>query len=231
MKTIKAVLDSARRTWADENTGDPTFWSDVALLEYLNDGRKDLYGAKPSLYEVTQDVTLLAGWRHSLPNGSKKLFRIIHNVSHEERRDITVVDREILGRSRPKWRWELTSDEMLHYMYTGTEPSVFECYPPLDAGVVVRMSYARPPVDYTLDQLNGISPPTLDAEAELAVALIDYVLHRMYQKQADTAPGYAQRSEAHLALFSGRVSGTEQSRQASNPNVTTRASNPKAAAG
>lgn len=232
MKTIRQVIDQARLIYADEGDGvNPTAWDDEDLLDFLNDGRIDIYGAQPTVYEVTQNITLIAGHRQTVPAGSKKLFKLIANVSHSEKRAITIVDRELMGRLRPRWRDEQQVDEVLHYMYTGTETGVYEVYPPLIAGVIVQASYAAPPTPYTAVELGSGSPPTLSAEAELAVALVHYVLSCMYQRQADTSPGYAQRAADHMAQFTARIVGTENARRAVDPNNTSKAANPGAARG
>lgn len=223
--TIKQVVDQARAQLQDAAK---RYWSDQELVDYANDGRRMLYATQPEVYESTEDVTLIEGARQALPNGSNKLFRPIANVSALSQRAITTIDAELLGRSRPRWRAEGAADEIVHVMYRELEPKVYDTYPPAKAGTQIKISYAKPPTDFTTADLAASPPPTLTAEGELASALIDYVLHRAFGKQADTSPDAGQMSGDYLKLFLSKIGAEDQATVGRSTNATTRGMNKEA---
>lgn len=207
MRTIKYIVDEARAVLQDARKA---YWTDAELLAYANGGRLVLYATKPRLYEVTEPVTLQAGTLQSLPNGSEHLFTPLDNLLASSRRGITMIDEQLLVRARPRWRAERESDVILHVIYRESSPRSYEVYPPAMAGTQIRLSYARPPAEITLTQLDDPNPPELTEEGSDADALIDYVLHRAYGKQADTVPDAGQLSGDYLKLFMTKIAGEDE---------------------
>ena len=149
-------------------------WTDPELLAWFNDGRSVMYVVRPDLFESEVDFTCAAGHRQTLPDGSKRLFEVDSNVSHKNRRQITLTGDEVLARFRPNWRSGKQSAEIVHYLYDEADGSQFEVYPPALAGTQIRLSYAKPPTVIT--DLNT----TLADEGDIGVAYIDFVLHRAF---------------------------------------------------
>lgn len=216
--TIKQVVEQAR---ADLQDASKRYWSDQELVDYVNDGRRVLYAAKFDVYEATEDVTLVEGAHQTLPNGSSALLRPIANVTAISKRAITTVDEQLLSRARPRWRSQAPSDEIVHVMYRELEPRKYEVYPPAKAGTQITISYAKPPVDFVVADLTAPSV-ALTAEAELAGALIDYVMHRALAKQADTSPDAGQMSGDRLKLFLTKIGAEDQAKALRSTNATTR---------
>lgn len=201
------------------------FWTDQELLDYLNEARDALCTAVPRIYETTEVVTLVEGVRQTLPNNSKRLMNVQENVTADSRRFCTPINRELLTRLRPSWRGEDASDEILHYVYVESEPTVYEVYPPAMAGTQVRISYSRPPTKMVLDA--GALPTTqLTQEAELARALAQYVVHKGFAKEADQSPDAGQRSQAALAMFIQMIGAEGSGKRDSSPNTTAIAGKP-----
>lgn len=196
------------------------FWSDQELLDYLNDGRDAMYMAAPRVYEFTEVVTLAEGSRQTLPNNSKRLMNLQENVTADSKRFCTPINRELLTRLRPGWRGEDASDEILHYVYVESEPTVYEVYPPAMAGTQVRMSYAKPPAKLVLGVGDALPTTSLTEEAELARALIQYVLAKAFTKQSDTSPDAGQRAQAAMAMFTTMIGAEESGKRDSSPNTT-----------
>ncbi len=224
--TIKQIVDQARAQLQDASK---RYWSDQDLVDYVNDGRRVLYDTQPELYETTAAVDLVEGHRQTLPDGSDLLLRPIDNVTAISQRSITTIDGELLGRARPRWRSEALATEIVHIMYRDLEPKVYEVYPPAVAGTRIRISYAKPPTDFALADLSASPVPTLTAEGALAGALIDYVLHRAFGKQADTSPDAGQMSGDYLRLFLTKIGAEDQAKALRSTNATTRGTNKEAA--
>jgi hypothetical protein len=201
------------------------FWTDQELLDYLNEGRDTLYMAVPRVYEVAETATLVEGARQTLPNASKRLFGLIENLTAESRRLITPINRETLTRLRPSWRGEDPSDEILHFSYVETEPTVYETYPPAMAGTQVRISYARPPTKLALVEA-ALPTTALTSEAELARALVQYVVGKAFAKQSDTSPDAGQRSQAAFGMFMQMIGAEDAGKRDSSPNTLAIAGKP-----
>lgn len=221
IRTVKEIADLARVELQDASK---KFWTDADLVEYMNGGRQLLYLGVPRLYETTEVVTLVEGARQTLPNASRRLMGLLENVTADSRRVITPIKRELLSRIRPAWRAEDPSDEILHFDYTETEPTVYETYPPAMAGTQVRMSYAKPPVKLVAGDYAAMTP--LTAEADMAESLIHWLVHRAFAKGSDTSPDAGARSAAALQTFQAMIQAEESGKVDSSPNTLAIAGKP-----
>lgn len=189
------------------------YWTVDELMRWLADARAEAYKLRPDLYEVTEDLPLTAGATQKLPNGSRWLFEVVSNVSAPRRRSVTVADGKVLDRHRPSWRGQSGVAEIRHYLYDDRSPSQFEVYPPAREGVVVAVSYAKPPAA-TIAANDELVP-----EGEHGASLTDFVLYRSFLKEADTVPAFFARATNHLTLFQGAMTGAIQTKLATSPNA------------
>jgi hypothetical protein len=215
--TVKEVVDLARVELADSTK---LYWTDQELLDYLNEGRDAILVGIPRIYETTEIVTLLEGPRQSLPNASQRLFNVQENITADSRRFVTPTNRETLSRVRPGWRGEDASDEIFHYVYVETEPTIYEVYPPAMAGTQVRISYAKPPVKLTISTDYTPGTTILTAERELARALVHFVVGKAFAKQSDTSPDAGQRSQQAMGMFTALVQAEDAGKRDSSHNTT-----------
>lgn len=214
--TIGVIVNQARDLLQDKSK---RYWSDGELVDYANAGRSLWFSLNPTIYETTVDFTCAAGARQTLPENSNAFFWALYNVSAISRRAITPVDAELLARARPRWRSEAQSDEIVHVMYKDSDPRHFDVYPPASDGTVIKISYAKPPVHFTIADLT-LDTKTLDAEGDAAPALVDYIVHRALTKQADTSPDAGQMSGDYLKLFMTKIGAEDQSKAARLVNAT-----------
>lgn len=203
------LFDEAKRYWANRE-----------IVEAINDGRLRLYSMKPSVYEVTEPVTLIAGHRQKVPNDSTYLFRGIDNITASSQRGITPVSNELLTRVRPRWRTESASNEIVHLIYNEMAPTEYEVYPPARPGTQIRLSYAKRPTAFTLDDLDNPNPILMVPERSQASGLIDYAIHRCLLKESDSSPEAAARSNMYLQLAIATFNGESSGRAKSTPNTT-----------
>lgn len=211
MMQAKDVIERARIILQDAGAD---YWDQSELPKWLSDGRMEAYTLRPDLYEKTETVTLNEGTKQSLPNDSRRLFSVIRNVSHAGQRYITVVDAALLARSRPTWRSQPKSKEIIHYIYNDIRGNEFEVYPPAREDVEVEISYAKMPAAIS----SYSSTQELKEEGEHAQALIDYVLYRAFQKEADTVPAFHDRAMQHYGMFQSALAGSIAAKAATSPN-------------
>ncbi|MGE0797306.1 MAG: DUF6682 family protein [Lautropia sp.] len=196
------------------------YWTDQEIIDGLNSGRVTLYAMKPRTYEVTEVVTLVAGYRQTLPNDSSYLFRPIENVTASSKRGITIATLELVTRGRPRWRTESQSNEIMHVMYVDSSPKEYEVYPPAREGTQIRISYAKMPAAIQLADIEASEPVLLAAELEQADPLIDWTVHRCLLKESDSSPQAAARSAQYLQLAISKFTGESSGKAKSNPNTT-----------
>jgi len=106
------------------------------------------------------------------------------------------------------------SGEIIHYLYDALRPEEFEVFPPALADTQVQISYAALPEAIT----DAASTQELKQEGEHAPALVDYLLYRAFQKEADTVPAYHDRAAMHLAQFQAALTGSVAAKAATTPN-------------
>lgn len=191
---------------------DAVYWPDAELLRWLNDGRLDAYKLRPDLYEQTEEMSLVEGFRQTLPSGSRWLFGVTRNVSSSRQRAITVTDAQELGRLRPNWRSLSKVAEIRHYLYDVRDPSHFDVYPPAKPDVKVEISYAK------LPEVVTNTDTELTQEGEFSTALVDYVAYRCFLKEADTVPAFHQRAAQHLQIAQATLTGNVQTKVATSPS-------------
>jgi hypothetical protein len=190
---------------------DLDFWGADELLGWLNEGRGWMCSKRPDLYQASENVELLEGARQVLPDGSRRLFAVVRNVSAPRQRQITLVAGADLARVRPTWRSQAKAAEIVHYVYDDKEPGQFDVYPPARAGVVVEISYAKPPA-------TAVDETELEQERTFESALVDYVLYRCFLKEADTVPAFHARAAQHLQAAEAFLMGDVQAKAVTSPN-------------
>jgi|GEM_PF-5347576 len=179
------------------------YWKPDELPMWFSDARLAAYALRPDLYQTTQVLALDAGTRQQLPDGSRHLLDVLRNVSHAKQHHITRVDAAVLARHRPRWRSDKPKGEILHYLYDPLHGGQFEVWPPALNGTQIEIRYAALPQTIT----DAASTQALVQEGELAPALVDYVLYRAFQKEADTVPAFHDRAALHLAQFQNALGG------------------------
>jgi hypothetical protein len=182
-------------------------WPLAELLGWLNDGQREVARVKPNSNVKTVPVQLVAGAKQQLPVDGVALVDLARNLGSDGNtpgRSIRKVDRRILDAQVPYWSAMTPTSEVVHYCYTNTDPKIFYVYPPQPAtGSYAEMQYLSAPIDIT-DQTSTI---TLDDI--YAAPILDYILYRAYQKDAD----YSQNeglSQVHWQAFNSALAGKLQ---------------------
>jgi hypothetical protein len=163
-------------------------WPSAELVDWLNDGQREVVMLHPQAGAVTENFPLDAtDSLQRIPTDGMQFLRVIRNVGG---RAIREVDRDILDSQVPTWHTE-TGDAVLHYVHDPVDQRVFYVYP--RAAGQIELVYAKAP---TFADSGG----ALSIADVYANAVLDYILYRAYSKDAE-ATANMQLAEAHLKRF------------------------------
>jgi len=204
------VLSRAARIIVDESG---VRWSQLELLDYLNDCRREMCVARPDLYATPITHSLSAGTRQTLPADGTRLIDIVRNIASGKA--VRPTEREVLDAENPSWHAAAQSSAISHYLYDERFPRLFYVYPPAVAAAEVEMIYAQTPTDIVSGTLNTALPV---AEDLYTGAMVDYVCYRAFSKDAEVS-GNGDRALLHYKQFSSIVGGGVTPTLRSSPNT------------
>lgn len=222
---------SRAQTIVQDTTG--VRWPYAELLQWLNDGQREVALHKPSATAVNVALQLVPGTLQNIGPGGLALLRVIRNLKSMPTpanparvggRAIRVVDRDVLDAQHSQWHDSAVlaqQKEVKHFCFDDVDPTNFYVFPGNDGTGVVEAVISRSPVDVVpVGDVNQLSSYAQDISVAdiYANALLDYVLFRAYSKDADYA-GNAERSNNHYTLFMNSLAAKTQNELNVNPNV------------
>lgn len=204
---------------------DPTNirWPQAELLDWLNDGQREVALFKPNAFTKNIPVQLVAGTKQTLPTDGVALLDLPRNLGAAGTTPgnaIRLVSREILDSQLPGWHATTAAAAVKHFVYTPLDPKTFYVYPPQPATSTgfVELVYVASPTDATL-----VSTITLDDI--YGTALQSYVLSRAYSKDAEFAANLG-LAQGYYAQFQGLMQGKVGAEMSANPNQALSPMNP-----
>jgi hypothetical protein len=215
--TLKSVLERVVGTLEND---DLTTWTLQDLVRYGNDGARDMHVRRPDLFNVEQELTLVAGARQTLPAAGSKLINITHNTVGDKRA-VTPVSRPLLDAQVPGWRSQSESLEIEHFMYDERQPKVFETYPPAKVGAKVQIEFASIPVDMPIPAA-GVLLAALTGDVNVpdlqTVTLQHYICARCYAEGSEA--GNMNQAQAFLSRYASDLGVEIQATKAVAPTPT-----------
>lgn len=220
MGTLTAAsLISRARLLSQDPTG--VRWSDSELLQWLNDGQREVVLYKPDAKAENTTLKLVSGTKQSIPSDGLSLIKVTRNMGSAGStpgKAVLLVDSAILNSQIPDWHTATASNVALHYCYDDRDPKTFYVYPPQPVTThYVELVYSTIPAN-----LSSTSS-TIDVDDIYGNALVDYVLYRAFSKDADFA-GNGNRVMAHFQAFMAAVGGKrDEIEMRDDPNVRSNA--------
>ena len=220
--TAQSVVDKVQVILQD-TTG--VRWPDSELLDWLNDGQREIVLYKPNAFIKNLAVRMAGGTKQSLPADGVQLIDVVRNMGTNGTtpgRAVRITMREVLDSQLPDWHSETPSSVVKHYVYSLLDPKNFYVYPPQPAAGqgYVELVYGASPTDTTL-----VGTITLDDIYQNV--LVDYILYRAYSKDTEYAADQnraATHQNAYIAALTGKakveVGANPNSMAPANPNVT-----------
>lgn len=198
---------------------DPTHvrWTIEELIDYIGDAQRQIVLRRPDAYSVTENLTLAAGTKQSLPAGTVQLLDVIRNMGPAGNTPGSVVyltKRIVLDTEVPTWHTSSASS-IKHYVYDPEDDRLtFYVYPGAVAGTVIEIQRSREP-----------NAPTGASDA-LALAdqflnpVLNWTLYRCLSKDATyNGPQAYQKALTYEQTFYRQLGIDYQVIQYNNPAV------------
>ena len=218
MATVK-VVDLINR--AEEILQDTTNVrrSQQTLLDYLNDGQREVVLFRPDANPVNESLTLAANSaKQSLPATALRLLSIYKNASPTTK-PITNIERRVLDDQIEDW-YGTTGTNVEHYVYDPMDPKVFYVYPhTTSSSATISIVYSSSPANITISNFTS-DTTVISLDDVYANAILDYMLYRAYQKDTEYA-GDMQRSAMYLQSFQNSLGVKNQVDAGSTPRPST----------
>ncbi len=224
-RTAQSIIDRAAKLLQDDTN---IAWPTLELLEWLNDGQRELVLGKPDAYVINRSLRLMAGTKQVLPSDGNVFMRLTRNMGADGNtpgRAILPIPMQVFDEQNPNWHRSPAAPEAQNYVYDDRDKKTFYVYPP------------QPSVAGYAEVVYSATPPECAAADSLAVgdlfisAILDYVLYRAYSKDAEytrndaKATGYYQ---SFISLIAGKTNG-EMKNDASNSPIGNQRAGKKAA--
>ena len=180
---------------------DPTNirWPLWELLNWLNDGQREVVLRKPNAFVRNTALVMIAGTKQSIPSDGVQLLDVVRNLPGSS---IRIVDREILDAQLPDWHIMPAVSQVKHYCYSEQDLKNFYVYPPNNGAGVVELIYSASPN-------NCLIGGVISIDDIYQSALLDYVMYRAYSKDTEYNAS-PERVEKHYAAFMNSLGGKLQ---------------------
>jgi predicted amino acid-binding ACT domain protein len=196
-------------------------WSIEQMLDWLNDGQREICLLRPEAYVITAILRLVAGTKQTLPAAGRLLIDAIRNEGpggDTPGKAVTIAEREALDAVKPSWQASTGSSVIESVIYDRRAPTVFFVYPGVAADVGLMVQYAAVPPDVTVDSVNEATESSaISIDDIYATALTDYLHMRALAKDTDAQD--SQRSSEAYQRFLNRLGLKLQVERMADPNA------------
>jgi hypothetical protein len=195
MTTLVTTLINAVKKTLQEEGVEGVRWTNAELIEYLNDSCRFLVEYEPDAFADNSSFACVAGTRQEVPENVTRLISIVRNL---EGRKIPVIitDRSALDSMRPYWHSENPTNQQELYFVDDRDSKRFYVYPPAVDGSLLEIISAMEPVRHLAVEAQNNSS-SLQVNDRYVPALMNYMLHRAFDKDSDTAGNFS-RSQTYL---------------------------------
>ena len=202
MTTVASVLSRARRQLHDATEAR---WTDGDLLDYLNEGQRQIVILLPEANTILFEHPLSPGAKQQIPDTYHALIDVQCNiVSGEEGRTVSEVMRTELDAADPNWRTGTRTDTVEHFARIEHAPRDFVVYPPCTGSSTLLVAASQVP--NTVGTADVLSLPRA-----FESALLHFVCYRCLEEDRESEPSAALASyhEAQFMKMLGMPIGKE----------------------
>jgi len=174
------ILDRAETILQDTSNAR---WSEAELLDWLNEGQKQIVLYKPDANASLETMQLSSGTEQDVPTDAHMLLDATYNMGDDGTTvgdAITIVDRGMMDACYPGWQNETAASAVTHVIYDPVKlPKKFWVYPASDGANYIQLIVSDLPSDVAAKGNN------ISLADEYVPVLLDWMLMRAFQKDAE----------------------------------------------
>jgi hypothetical protein len=209
--TAQSIIQRAVQVLQDTTS---VRWPVLELVQWLNDGQREIVLHRPDSNTQTATGTLTTGTRQNLTTmtgisslNPAKLMDITRNMAATSaKKAVRRVEREIMDSQNSNWHNATSTVDIQHFIFDERDPRAFYVYPPATALAQLEITFAAYPIDITAP--SGLDYTTVTGNIGVTDiygnALLDYILYRAYLKDSEYA-GNINRAIAHQAAMANSL--------------------------
>lgn len=203
------IIDRASKILRDKTN---VRWPRAELLDWLNDGQREICLARPNAYVRNDTVQLTFGTKQELPENGIMFLKIARNMGiagNKPGRVPVFIDMEVIDAQNPNWHSDNPSPTVIHYTFDERDPKIYYVYPPqpnANQGQVDLVFAAHPP------KITDAGLP-IQLDDIYVNALVDYILYRGFSKD----PANRQLKEDHYQAFIMLLIAKDGAEKENNP--------------
>lgn len=192
-----------------------TRWPGSELIDWLNDGQREVVLFKPNASVKNQSMPLVAGTKQTIPADGIALLAVRRNMGANGTTPgdvVTLIDRRIMDDQRRGWHGDTPGASVIHYMFEQDDQKHFYVYPP------------QPSVPHQIEVVFTAAPTNVTAGQALSIddvygnALVDYIVYRAFSKDVDYAANDG-RANLHYQRFASALGVKLQNESRARPST------------
>ena len=190
---------------------DPTNirWPQAELLDWINDGQREIVLYKPNACVKNVDMSLVAGTKQTIPPDGIAFIDLPRNTGGDA---IRATSRNILDTQIPNWHSSSRANaKVVHYCFSPYDQRTFYVHPPSPGGNSVEIIYSASPAASTLGGL-------ISVDDIYATPLINYAMYRANSKDAEYAENVPS-AQMYYQAFVAQITGKNNAEVYTDPNV------------
>jgi hypothetical protein len=216
MASVK-VVDLIARASKVLNDDGLARWTPAELQYWLNDGYRETVIFRPDSNSKTGTFACVAGPRQQITTtfaDATQLMEVVRNVaSSSDKSSVKLISRSTLDDMDRTWYGLAGAVTVERYAYDPRLPREFLVYPPAAVGAQLEIIYSSVPAPHTLTSAelqNVMTTEVIRIDDSFANALLDYMLFRAYNKEAEASS--IAKATAHYQAFQNSlgVKGTTE---------------------
>jgi hypothetical protein len=204
-------------------------WTTPELVNWLNDGQREVVMYRPDATASYVSGTLAVGTLQSLTGISElaalhpyKLLDITRNVAATSAKGVVrQASKDLMDAQLPSWHNATASVDITNFMYDPRTPNNFYVYPPATSTAKVELQVSLYPTDVTVPESGTYTSVAgnIGVSDTYANALVDYIMCRALLKDSEVGETAA-KAALHYSAFTNAM-GIEVAGTATNSPRTT----------
>jgi hypothetical protein len=185
------------------NDVDTDHWSQETLLDWSNQGQREIVSLAPQAYSVIVSILLTSGAKQTIPTGGIAFIRAIRNMGTDGTtpgNSITMTVMESLAAFLPSWSSETATAVVYNAMPDPQNPEIYYIYPPSDGTNYAEIEHSKVPTTIPYDAEGAWKASKPSIRDNCLDALVDYILYRAFTENIGGL-GMEQKAMNHRNAF------------------------------